>query len=533
VSKIDLRTLRPRLSVGQGAADEDVEATPPAPVPRPTAVDVAVLVGLTLLLAFLWGRGRHVWFWLDEGISVGISSHPLSAIPELLRQDGSPPLYYGLLHVWMSVFGTSDEATHLLSLLFALATVPAALWAGWSLFGRRAGWMAVALVAVNPFLAAYANETRMYTLVALLGLMATATFLHAFVFGRRRYLPLFGVSLALLLYSHNWALFFAVGAGVALLGCIALAPPAERRRLFLDGVLAFGGAGLLYVPWLPSLAYQVAHTGAPFTLRPTLLIVRRDLETLLGGPEAVVALGLGSGVAFMTLLRRPWTRPAVAVLAAVAIALVTVGGGWAVSRHNSVWVYRYLAVMVGPMLLALAAGLAEGGRGAVAAVGVTALLFAPIDVKGQAFEKSNVKEVATELGATLKPGDLVVADFGRIPVLVHYLPPGLRYAETTGPVADPRASDQRDSTKRLDESHPSQTVLPSLDALVPGAHVLFVCSAGELARDATPFLRLIAERCTDALSLPEQDPSFRLDGTVAGTLELSNSPVNGFLFTKL
>jgi hypothetical protein len=63
--------------------------------------------------------------------------------------------------------------------------------------------------------------------------------------------------------------------------------------------------------------------------------------------------------------------------------------------------------------------------------------------------------------------------------------------------------------------------------------VLFVCSAGELARDATPFLRLIAERCTDALSLPEQDPSFRLDGTVAGTLELSNSPVNGFLFTKL
>ncbi len=68
--------------------------------------------------------------WLDEGISVGIASHPLGSIPGLLRQDGSPPLYYGLLHLWMSAFGTADDTTHLPSLVFALAMVPTALWAG-------------------------------------------------------------------------------------------------------------------------------------------------------------------------------------------------------------------------------------------------------------------------------------------------------------------------------------------------------------------------------------------------------------------
>nr|MDQ3640403.1 glycosyltransferase family 39 protein [Actinomycetota bacterium] len=260
--------LEPRASwvvPGLGDVAENAESVSPSSE-RPLApIDVVALLGLVVLLAFLWGRGRHVWFWLDEGISVGISSHRLTMIPELLRQDGSPPLYYLLLHGWMSVLGTSEAATHVLSLLFALATVPTALWAGWSLFGRRAGWMAATLVAISPFLGSYANETRMYTLVALLGLVATATFLHAFVYRRRRHLSAFAVSLTLLLYTHNWALFLTLGAGIALLGCIVLAPREARGRILFDGILAFGGAAVMYAPWVPTLAYQLAHTGAPFT----------------------------------------------------------------------------------------------------------------------------------------------------------------------------------------------------------------------------------------------------------------------------
>ncbi len=528
--------LEPRASwvvAGRGAGHEDGEWVSPSSERRLASIDVVALLGLVVLLAFLWGRGRHVWFWLDEGISVGISSHPLTQIPELLRQDGSPPLYYLLLHGWMSVVGISEAATHVLSLLFALATVPTALWAGWSLFGRRAGWMAATLVAISPFVGSYANETRMYTLVALLGLVATATFLHAFVFRHRRHLPAFAVSLTLLLYTHNWALFLTLGAGIALLGCIVLAPRQARGGILFDGILAFGGAAVMYAPWVPSLAYQLAHTGAPFTLRPTLLIVRNDLIQLLGGPEAVIVLGLGSGVAFMTILRRPWSPRAVAVLAAMVIAGAAVIAGWALSRQNSVWVYRYLAVVIGPLLLLLAAGLAEGGRTAVAALGLAVLLVGPIAVKGQPFEKSNVKEVTTRLGPALRPGDLVITDFGRVPLLAHYLPVGLRYAETTGAVSDARSSDQRDATKRLDEGRPEVTLRSSLDAVSSDGHVLVVCSAGTLPLDATPFLRLIKERCDEALAIPASDGRFRLEATVAAPPYGSNSPVNGYLFTRL
>ena len=54
----------------------------------------------------------------------------------------------------------------------------------------------------------------MYSLMLVMSLLATAAFLHVFAFGRRRYLPLFMVLLAAMLYTHNWGLF--LGAGLAL-----------------------------------------------------------------------------------------------------------------------------------------------------------------------------------------------------------------------------------------------------------------------------------------------------------------------------
>src|ERR687894_2606662 len=138
--------------------------------------------------------------WMDEGLSIGIASQPLFDIPGALRVDGSPPLYYMLLSVWMDVFGDGPADTQGLSVAVALLAVPGGMWAGWSLFGRRAGLICAALCAVNPFLTNYAQETRMYSLMLLLSLGLTAAFLHVYAFRRRGYLPAFVVFLALLMY---------------------------------------------------------------------------------------------------------------------------------------------------------------------------------------------------------------------------------------------------------------------------------------------------------------------------------------------
>ena len=52
-----------------------------------------------------------------------------------------------------------------------------------------------------------------------MSLLATAAFLHVFAFGRRRYLPLFMVLLAGMLYTHNWGLFLGAGLALGLIPC--------------------------------------------------------------------------------------------------------------------------------------------------------------------------------------------------------------------------------------------------------------------------------------------------------------------------
>ncbi|MBA3306411.1 MAG: glycosyltransferase family 39 protein, partial [Thermoleophilaceae bacterium] len=244
---------------------------PARPRLRALPVRIAVplgLCGLLLVSVALRTTALHAAFWIDEGLAVGIASHPFLDIPGVLRLDGSPPLYYLLLHVWMSIFGDGQATTHVLSLGFALLAVPVAYWAAAGPFGRRAGAITAVLAAVNPFLTYYAQETRMYTLVSLLALGVAATIVRVFVFGQRRLIGLFSALVAALMYTHNWGLFLAVGTVIALVP--AWRATADRRAFSRDVAVAYGAVALLYAPWLPTLISQAAHTGAPWSQRPSL-----------------------------------------------------------------------------------------------------------------------------------------------------------------------------------------------------------------------------------------------------------------------
>jgi hypothetical protein len=443
---------------------------------------------------FLRTRALDASLWIDEGISVGIASHPAGEIPGLLRQDGSPPAYYLLLHAWTELAGTSEALLRTPSLLFALLAIPASLWAGWSLFGRRAGWVCAVFAAVSPFLTTYAQEARMYSLVALLSVLATAAFAHAFVYRRRRFLPAFAVLLALLLYTHYWAFFLALGGLAALAGLVVASPARERRRLLLDGALAFGLPALAFVPWLPALAFQLEHTGAPWSNPP-------PVGALVGALALVAAAVLVPRLAAGEDERR-------ALRALALVAAVTLAAGWASAHVEPGWAGRYLAVLVGPLLLLAGAALARvGPLGVVAAAAVScawALDLAP-------HEKSNVADASAAVAARLEPGDLVVSTQPeQVPVLAHYMPAGLRYATPLGPVADPAVMDWRDALPRLRRTRAELTLAPLLDSLPPGARILLVAPAvGDADRWRAPWTELVARRSHEWETALAADGRFR------------------------
>jgi mannosyltransferase len=475
---------------------------------------VAAPLGIGALLAvsvLLRTRELGVGFWIDEGLSVGIADRPLTDIPGVLRQDGSPPLYYLLLNLWMQVAGSSEESVRALSVVFSALCVPVAFWAGWTLFGRRTAWIAALLAAVNPFLTQYAQEGRMYALVALLGLVSMTCWLQAFTTDADavRTAPALGfaASFAAMLYTHNWALFFGAATGIAWLVLLWRARGAERARLLRTGLLAYGGALLLYAPWLPTALYQAAHTGAPWSKSPSPAALASVPARILGEvAEVAVFLAAGAGVWGRLRTRGPLAR-ATACLLGIAVATIVLA--WIGSQVSPAWANRYLAAGVAPFLLLAAAGFAHAGRLGLVGLALVAVLWA---IDGAPAEKSNVREVAESIAPSLRPGDVVVATQPeQVPVLEYYLPDGLRYATLTGPVEDTGVTDWRDGVERLEATSAPRDLRPVLDALEPGQRVaLVVPTVYAIGRWSAPWTRLVRLRSEEWLQYISNDARFGL-----------------------
>ena len=517
---------------------------------QPSRVDIVGAALLVAGLAVVWGRAAGTAFWADEAISTGVASHAIGDIPRIVVEESAPPLYYLLLRLWTLAVGDSDTAVHLLSLAAALATVPAAMWAGWSLFGRRAGWTAAVLAGISPFLALYSTEARMYSLAALLATLATAGHLHAFVFRRRRYLVLAVCAQALLLYTHNWGLLFAAAAGVVLLPVLLVAD--DRRRLALDILLAYGAVAVLYAPWIPSLIDQVRADLQPWGIRATIDIVRGEVVNLLGGRDVFLPLAAGAAIGAATVARRRrWDREAVAMAVLAGIPALILIVGW----RASVWHGRYLAVVVAPLVLALAASLARAGTAALGLLGVAVFLGAPLGVKGPPHQKSNARLVAAAVAPSLEPGDLVmVPDPHVVPLMARYLPTGLTYATAWGPVPDPSLVEWERFMARLRRADLAVTLPPLISAVRPGGRVVVVCPpigavdgttpspapATATVSESTPgasggreFDALRAQRCIDAVVVANSSPLLRQEAKYAAPEGVRLSPVEVLVFTRL
>jgi len=494
----------------------------------------ALGLGLVVLVSLsLRTQNLGVGYWIDEGLSVGIADRPLSDIPGVLRLDGSPPLYYGLLSVWMSVVGSSEEsATHLLSLLLALLTVPVAWAIGRGLYGARAGWIAAALFALNPFVTQYAQEARMYALVILLGAVAMGAFLAAFVHRRRWAVPVFALALAAQLYAHNYALFFAATLGVTWLVLLLVAASSERRTLARDGLLAFGAVALLYAPWLPELIFQAQHTGAPWSERPTLDDLRGSPSQLLGDVEQVALLLAGGAGAMTVLAARARSPEAQAVIALALVGFGTILLAWGASQVSPAWAVRYLSVAVAPLLLLCALGLARAGRLGLVGLALVALMWSSSTGRS---EKSNVRAVTESLAPSVRPGDLVISTQPeQLPVLAHYLPPGLSWATLWGPVSDLGVTDWRDGVQRLERTSVRRNLRPLLDELPAGRRLVLVePTIYRLERWDAPWTELVRIRSEAWSRALSEDPRFSVAAIYpASPFPERPSPVKATVFIK-
>ncbi len=368
--------------------------------------------------------------------------------------------------------------------------------------------MTATLVAFSPWLTEYAQETRMYELMGLLGIIATASFIHAFVFRRRKYLIVFAIAQALMLYTHAWGMFFAAGAIVTLVPIVWVADSAERRAIVRDAAMAFVGSAILFIPWLPNFVYQARHTGAPWAPPPRFgapVLLSRDL---LGGDRItvafVIALAIGLAPFFTRRFRR--TREATLVWTLIVLPIATLLLAWLASQITPAFVSRYFAPVLASILLLAAWGASRAGIVGWIAVALSIVFVVHISSYTPQY-KSDMKDVGGEMARLVRPGDLViVAQPEQVPLAWYYLPSGLRYASTLGPVKNPTYMNWVFALDRLRHANPNAILPPLLASLTPGQHVLYVQPLTEGAKNwQAAWTRLVRRRSAQWGALLQAD----------------------------
>ena len=110
--------------------------------------------------------------------------------------------------------------------------------------------------------------------------------------------------------------------------------------------------------------------------------------------------------------------------------------------------------------------------------------------------KSDMRDVGGEMAAYVRPGDLVISGQpDQVALAWYYLPSGLRWADLTGPVKDPRYFNWVDALSRLQHTNTQATVARLVASLRVGQQLLFVRPLTEGAKNwEAPWTQLVRRR---------------------------------------
>jgi hypothetical protein len=133
-----------------------------------------------VLLAFALGiynlGGRE--FWLDEALSANVSGLGWAGAIAHLRSSPfeHPPSYFIALSFWQQLVGSSEFALRFFSLMWGVLFIPLLYVVTKRLASERLGLLAALLATISPFMVAYSQEARMYTMLPCLAVLALLTF---------------------------------------------------------------------------------------------------------------------------------------------------------------------------------------------------------------------------------------------------------------------------------------------------------------------------------------------------------------------
>ena len=291
-----------------------------------------LLVGITVLAAALrFINLSSQSYWLDESQAVHELHLPFSAMLHAWSSyEWNPPLYLVIAWPWAKVFGTGAAGLRTLSALLGVAVVPLIYLCGRELVSRRAGLVAAAFAAVNPFMIWYSQEAREYMLLVALCTASLLFFARAYNRPGTRDIAWWAVLSAFALLTQYFAGFLIAAEGLLLV----------YRTRSRASVIALAALGILVLALIPHVTPRLDHpaqfiVSVPLSQRIQQVPITFGMSTLY--QSRIVSYGLLGAAA----------------LAAAVIALLVIGASERELRGAGLAALLAAVVLLVPLVIAL------------------------------------------------------------------------------------------------------------------------------------------------------------------------------------
>jgi mannosyltransferase len=436
---------------------------------------------LLMILLLLIAAGLRFYnlgaqsFWYDEGVAFGHSQRSLWEMIPRLQNNVHVPAYFGSLAVWEDFTGSSEFSLRYYSALWSIVSVAATFALGKRLFHPMVGVAAAFFVAFNGFSIYYAQEARMYAMLAGIGALSMWAFVRFAQLAMQPYageikpnwlrdLVKWGFAFCLLNalgeYTHVSYALVMLSQGVMaslMLGNLAWRvmqgkiPFAILAQVFGLYVLFNIISLVLFAPWI---GVAVSQTSAQPNISNVMPIsdVLRMIQGWFGfGISFEVGIGGMAGVMYALLIFGLLTVPNSRKNAWWALLLPLVWFGLSVAGYLALNLYdRYLRFLL-PAQIAFALAVARGAWAlweivprhprpitrllpkftavvAVLAIGWTQLSILPALYHGMNYQRDNYRGLAAMIESQAGENDAVILSSAGLQEIFGY------YYHGTAPV---------------------------------------------------------------------------------------------------
>lgn len=339
-----------------------------------TSADKRFVGAVTMLVTFIAFTLRIIHldtesFWRDEIDSAWFAQQSLAwSLANLGRPGWNGALYQLALHWWARQVGLTEFGLRFSSVIAGVLLVPLVFALGRRMLGQAAGLIGALLAALSPYLVWYAQELKMYALLACLS-AASVLVLHHCVYQRRAWpWAVFALLAVATVLTHVMGLLLLpVWAGVILIADNRRAAPQQLLLLATIGVVPLALLSFWPLSWW---LQRMGATGEGMDFHLSQMVASSVIYFGLNGANITGLVGTGVTIFLLAAAafvgwsfrdpRTGYQPPAGARRGRLLVWLYCLGpvvGLAVIGWHVPLFADRYLMISVPAFMLLLASGL--------------------------------------------------------------------------------------------------------------------------------------------------------------------------------